>query len=427
MDPILARRLAKQKEKLLTGESAVENIENERRKPSQMEPELARRLAKQQAKVQTGESAIENVGSAMKTSNNLDPELIKRLERQQRRVEDGKVDHCADNLHSAAEPSRHLDPELLKRLARQQMKVEDGKVDHFADNLHSVAEPSIHLDPELLKRLARQQMKVEGIAPRSCTDLPQRGNHADHGVEIIDSQLAKRLSLQRMKADGEISSTDVSSTMVASSTETSPGQQQDSVSEVEAAPLMEEDDSTHAKEANEGFENVAESPVMATPASAADSPILAASFVKASPEFSTPIRGPSSSSMTMEHEEVLDSVAVETSESSLPEVQDSKKGQRAASAALVVLITATLLLADRWLLLPILQHQYHDAVISICKQVLAAAIVEVIFLVVLSPWFDEYFSARTSRGLYGFQNVLLSTTNLARNSNCMRYQNTAST
>lgn len=249
MDPVLARRLARQEEKIKTGQSELADVGRCQRVSSNMEPELARRLAKQHAKVHTGESTVKDVGSTVHSGSRLDPELTQRLVKRQQHFEMPCDDNPFDNLGSAADQSIHLDPELIKRLAKQQLKVVEGlpaTSSVMSSRRESTAESGIDVvDAKLAMRLSLQRRKADcdslslqaapeaatythdihaassvefvdtiarehlqvddGLLPTSSTRLQRKQSKIGSDIDIVDSELARRMSLQRQKADGETS------------------------------------------------------------------------------------------------------------------------------------------------------------------------------------------------------------------------------
>merc|ERR1719253_1629055 len=107
MDPVLAKRFAKQQEKVLTGESAVDQVGSVASKEVRMDPILAIRMARQQEKELTGQSAVEEVGSMADTASLVDPMLAERLAEQQAKIDEAEGGDKAEPQIPSTEP----DPE----------------------------------------------------------------------------------------------------------------------------------------------------------------------------------------------------------------------------------------------------------------------------------------------------------------------------
>jgi len=207
MDPRLVERLARQQAKLLTGESAVENVgsrpcaETGATTAPQFEPTLAARLARQQAKLETGESAVENVGAGKRNAPQFEPKLAERMARQQQKVESGES--CVDEGSFQKQTNSRLDPVLAKRLAQQQDKVLTGK--SAVDEVLLDKKVATQLDPVLAQRFARQREKEATGGTHVCDEV---GSAADKAPKF-ENKLAKRLAEQQMKADTGIGSVDM--------------------------------------------------------------------------------------------------------------------------------------------------------------------------------------------------------------------------
>lgn len=93
LDPALEMRLARQRQRLLAGESGIPEPRGTLlgsgcgRPPPGMEPKLEQRLAQQRRKADAGESNVGTVGPAAVRPSGAGPELAERLRRRLEREE----------------------------------------------------------------------------------------------------------------------------------------------------------------------------------------------------------------------------------------------------------------------------------------------------------------------------------------------------
>jgi hypothetical protein len=200
-DPKLASRLAKQQEKVQTGQSAIDEAQMKAKGgAANYDPTLAQRFAKQQAKLETGDdSAIANVKSttdSRSATENYDPKLAERWKKQEAlHAGNGKI------ATPRSDPSKnHLaptDPVLAARLNRQQEKVQTGENDVERSIAHAPRAYEAVLDPKLAARLAKQQQKVEtgkaGFStPRGELNTTQKEPEHDPLTDLLAAKAAER-------------------------------------------------------------------------------------------------------------------------------------------------------------------------------------------------------------------------------------------
>jgi len=136
MDPVLAKRLAMQKEKVRTGESAVGEVGSNVDTATRLDPVLAKRLSRQEEKVHTGESAVKDVGSNVDNTMAItDPVLADRLSKQQEKVRTGVS--AVEEVGSIAGDSVKLDSDLQARLDAQREKCATPKASYKAETVQA--------------------------------------------------------------------------------------------------------------------------------------------------------------------------------------------------------------------------------------------------------------------------------------------------
>eukprot|EP00931_Biecheleriopsis_adriatica_P118785 TRINITY_DN94105_c0_g1_i1.p1 TRINITY_DN94105_c0_g1~~TRINITY_DN94105_c0_g1_i1.p1 ORF type:complete len:285 (+),score=83.85 TRINITY_DN94105_c0_g1_i1:27-881(+) len=179
MDPVLAARFARQKEKLETGKSDVVDVGSVADSKKNLDPVLAKRWEK----LQTGQCRIEdNIGSVADNSRKLDPVLAKRWSQQQEKLEKGEV---PAEIGSAADKSTKLDPVLAERWAATHQRLLTGKSGIDADIGSKAAYSSLREDSELAKRFAQLEVKSKqgshAVAERSHLSF-SAGESVEHRV-----------------------------------------------------------------------------------------------------------------------------------------------------------------------------------------------------------------------------------------------------
>lgn len=160
MDPKLAARFARQKEKEELGdELPVTEIGSAANCAKQLDPVLAMRWAKQKEREQSGEAFVDEIRSAADTTTKVESVLAKRWSKL---AEEGAP---VQEVRSAATVTRQLDPVLAKAWAKQQ---EEGHSASLAGEIGSAAKVTRQLDPVLAKAFARQQQREAGIDPNEA-------------------------------------------------------------------------------------------------------------------------------------------------------------------------------------------------------------------------------------------------------------------
>lgn len=263
MDPLLAARLSRQRDKELSGENAVDAALEARSPPraaasspkarsppsaaatppkvglrsfaspriagqlsnasspkvfgspkdirnsrSSLDPALARLLARQQQKLLDAESPGSEAKFQSRTSEGgganvlgpgLDPVLARRLARQQEKVETGES--AVDGVGAGRKTATALDPALALRLARQQEKVITGE--SATEGVKSATATSFAgLDPLLARRFGEQQRKER--TGESAVDLVASPCRERIRAPVVaDPELAARLERQRALAAAE--------------------------------------------------------------------------------------------------------------------------------------------------------------------------------------------------------------------------------
>jgi len=176
MDPTLAARFARQKEKLekAENEDVVEDLHvgSQAKDTKQLDPVLAQRWEKLQA----GKAAItDDIGSVADKSTKLDPVLAKRWSK----LEGGIEVEAMDQIGSVADKSTKLDPQLAERWAVTQERELTGK-NAIEQEIGSNAENS-RSKSELAKRFAKLQKPRGPEAERVQLSL-RAGQSMDHHV-----------------------------------------------------------------------------------------------------------------------------------------------------------------------------------------------------------------------------------------------------
>ncbi|CAE7203073.1 SLU7 [Symbiodinium pilosum] len=177
MDPTLAARFARQKEKHEKGEEVAE-IGSRANQTTQLDPVLAQRWEK----LQTGKCAVEDdIGSKAERTVKLDPKLAKRWSQQQELVDSGLYEV---EIGSTADQSTKLDPVLAKHWAAAHERSLAGK--EYPDP--EEAGPKVDFsrkDTELAKRFAklqRQAQRNEGGEAKRCQLQFSAGEVKKHEV-----------------------------------------------------------------------------------------------------------------------------------------------------------------------------------------------------------------------------------------------------
>eukprot|EP00927_Polykrikos_kofoidii_P069952 TRINITY_DN6570_c0_g1_i5.p1 TRINITY_DN6570_c0_g1~~TRINITY_DN6570_c0_g1_i5.p1 ORF type:complete len:985 (-),score=146.53 TRINITY_DN6570_c0_g1_i5:119-3073(-) len=200
LDPKLAIRLAEQQQKCTSGEIVVANVRSVSDKSPRFDPVLAKRMEEQRDKCVTGKSAVDSIGSAADTTPVFEAKLAKRMAEQQEKCLTGKS--SVADVRSKSLAVRSFEPSLSKRMAEQQEKCLTGEiaVDHFERRSLSVGVPPPRLDPKLAKRFAEQQEKC--LTGESAVDAVESARPvADNMAVCLDPVLARRLSEQRKKSE----------------------------------------------------------------------------------------------------------------------------------------------------------------------------------------------------------------------------------
>lgn len=153
MDPVLAARFARQKEKLETGKSDVADVGSVADNKKHLDPVLAQRWEK----LQSGKCLVEdNIGSVADKSTKLDPVLAKRWSQQQEKMDKGAR---PPEIGSAADKSTKLDPVLAERWAATHERLITGKSGIATEVGSNAAYSSLRKDSELAKRFAKLEAK----------------------------------------------------------------------------------------------------------------------------------------------------------------------------------------------------------------------------------------------------------------------------
>ncbi|CAK9108974.1 unnamed protein product [Durusdinium trenchii] len=158
-----------------------------------MDPALAARFARQKEKLERGDEDVAEIGSQANHKTQLDPVLAQRWEKLQ--AGKGVVN---DEIGSIADKSVKLDPVLAKRWSKQQERMDDNYVCDIPDVI-SVADKSTKLDPVLAKRWASGNERLA-----AGQEVPEVGSRADFSRK--DTELAKtfaKMQRQAKRGNGE--------------------------------------------------------------------------------------------------------------------------------------------------------------------------------------------------------------------------------
>lgn len=200
MDPVLAARLARQSEKVATGESAVEHVGRTGFTPDKngMDPLLVQRLSRQLEKTDSQlDDKLRKLRESpeQKGQTALDPVLAARFAKQQQKLETGES--AVDEASLKSNVAIQLDPKLAKRFAEQLEKAENGE--SAVSEVGSAAAPPSRIgDPRLAARLSQQKEKERTGDTRALDLVP---SPCRSGRSIVDEGLAERLHQQRSKLE----------------------------------------------------------------------------------------------------------------------------------------------------------------------------------------------------------------------------------
>ncbi|CAJ1365575.1 unnamed protein product [Effrenium voratum] len=154
-----------------------------------MDPTLAARFARQKEKLERGEDVAE-IGSKADQKKQLDPVLAQRWEKLQA----GKCLETVvnDEIGSIADKTVKLDPVLAKRWSKQQERYETGVCD--IPDVVSVADKSTKLDPVLAERWAAAHERML----TGNSDVPEVGSRADFSRK--DTEFSKTFAKVQKQA-----------------------------------------------------------------------------------------------------------------------------------------------------------------------------------------------------------------------------------
>ncbi|CAL1133620.1 unnamed protein product [Cladocopium goreaui] len=163
-----------------------------------MDPALAARFARQKEKLERGDDVVE-IGSQADHKKQLDPVLAQRWEK----LQTGEVPKCVvnDDIGSIADKTVKLDPVLAKRWSKQQERMDDNYVCEIPDVV-SLADKSTKIDPVLAERWAAKNERFAGFTEGE--EIPEVGSRADFSRK--DTELAKtfaKMQKQAKRGSGE--------------------------------------------------------------------------------------------------------------------------------------------------------------------------------------------------------------------------------